>query len=786
MSSIISNLADQNPVRPRKRRRPAQSCVECRRRKIKCDRGDPCEQCTQSKSSTCTYSRYAVGSESNERDLSRRSSKDRSSAKHHERLEASYLSPASLPSPAQGSDTLRGGTSNATTNQFASPGPSPRTAPIVEAFDSSENTGPPGSQHLPAVAPPGSSVEDLLNRVHTLEKRLSEATGKPVDAPKWPAVPIESRQHMPCTLSKTRIFGQSHWMSSLDVEQFEKICSLARKTDTGETRSSKQKDVLAGSEVHRLIEKCKTLVKVAKASQSPPWPILPDFKELVPARDVADHLVHLYFRTHESTYRILHRPSFYSEYARYWESPRDASTGFVVKLLLVMAIGACFYEGPEDQPRMRDEARQWICMAHSWISTPYEKIRLHLTGLQIHCLLLIARQTNSVGGKWQWASAGSLLRDAMQMGFHRDPRNYPKMSALHAEIRKRLWATVLELTVQTSLDAGMPPLISLQDFDTEPPSNINDDEVDDTTKTAPVSKPSTVFTETSLQLILSKSLRARLEIVQAMNGFRAEPSYDHILSLSAEVTRTYREYAPVLFPPSSLDLAHAPSAFHRNLLDLLIQRFILGLHRPFANKASKDPRFYFSRKICLESALTISSPEADPDFSRMMVVGGGPYREIIIRTGVSLFLELVTQLEEDSSPVTLQRSRQAREPLHAALRTWEALTRKRVENGENNVKGHCFMSMAMGQIDAMENNTNVMQGISEAAQRSTAVCYELLKARVGSAHTTPADSGGQRPHEANEDGSLGGAETQGYGIDLLLDGTFDLEIPDSWLFPGWE
>ena len=42
-------------VPPRKRRRPALSCVECRRRKIKCDRRTPCNHCVQLKITTCTY-----------------------------------------------------------------------------------------------------------------------------------------------------------------------------------------------------------------------------------------------------------------------------------------------------------------------------------------------------------------------------------------------------------------------------------------------------------------------------------------------------------------------------------------------------------------------------------------------------------------------------------------------------------------------------------------------------------------------------------------------------------
>lgn len=45
-----------SPLPVRKRRRPAYSCTECRRRKVRCDRAMPCGQCTAQKvASLCAY-----------------------------------------------------------------------------------------------------------------------------------------------------------------------------------------------------------------------------------------------------------------------------------------------------------------------------------------------------------------------------------------------------------------------------------------------------------------------------------------------------------------------------------------------------------------------------------------------------------------------------------------------------------------------------------------------------------------------------------------------------------
>jgi hypothetical protein len=40
---------------PQRRRRPALACLQCRRRKVKCDQNKPCNQCQRSKDGICTY-----------------------------------------------------------------------------------------------------------------------------------------------------------------------------------------------------------------------------------------------------------------------------------------------------------------------------------------------------------------------------------------------------------------------------------------------------------------------------------------------------------------------------------------------------------------------------------------------------------------------------------------------------------------------------------------------------------------------------------------------------------
>jgi len=410
---------------------------------------------------------------------------------------------------------------------------------------------------------------------------------------------------------------------------------------------SKHENDGAANEVKMLLEKCKNLARKAKAERPHMWHTNPDFRDYVPERALADKLIDHYFRTMESTHRILHIPHFKLEYEQYWVNPLSTPTTSVVKILLVMAIGACFHQ-EEDHMTVRAMAQQWVYSAQSWVGAPFEKSRLNLSGLQVQCLLLLARQTNGVGGDVIWIGAGALLRTAFQMGFHRDPNNFSKMSIMHKEMRRRLWATVLELCVQTSLDSGMPPLITTLDYDTAPPSNIDDCDFSEVTTVQPASKPESMFAQASIQIQLFKTLGTRIRISQLINNFRIDPSYEEILSLGAEIGNSIKE-ATTLLSSYPAHLPH-PTILQRNLLNLVLRRFMLALHRPSALKFSQDSKYYFSRKVCLDTAVTIlslsgfesgvviESGKMD-DFTRLKVACGGFYKEIFMAAGVILACE---------------------------------------------------------------------------------------------------------------------------------------------------
>jgi hypothetical protein len=78
-----------------------------------------------------------------------------------------------------------------------------------------------------------------------------------------------------------------------------------------------------------------------------------------------------------------------------------------------MAIAAPLHGDAQAYNDLAAKARTWIhvAQAQGWLSAPFEKDRLKLDGIQIHCLLLLARQVNRVGADLAWIPASSFHMD---------------------------------------------------------------------------------------------------------------------------------------------------------------------------------------------------------------------------------------------------------------------------------------------------------------------------------------------------------------------------------------
>lgn len=446
---------------------------------------------------------------------------------------------------------------------------------------------------------------------------------------------------------------------------------------------------------------------------------------------------------------------------------------------------------------MRKLAMRWVYEARLWLLQASEKAQLDLSGLQIMCLVHLARDACGIGADLVWASAGTLMRMALYTGLHRDPDHFPKMSLLIAETRRRLWATIMEILVLSSMESGGPPLVAMQDFDTKPPGNFNDQDLGDTDSGSPPSpRPVTTFTETSVQLALFNSLKVRLEICHYLNEFRSVPSYDKTLTLNSDLTSASRSFDALLRVYQSQQ--PGLSSFQLSITEHIIQRYFLALHLPWLSLGKSDPRYYFSRKLCIEVALgnqkkamahgildADRGPELD-DFGRLLICASSGYRYIGTQCLLVLISELIWELEEhraalcslDTSVPDLTLTTAMPKPASTpgmgfdlpgsqsseildVIRHSSSWTRARMKAGETNVKAYLFGAVMLAEAKGLlqgKTDTELAAIVQNTASDAAKESFEILKglhaAEVGDeTGTTGAVVSGSNPRSTGQDGT---------------------------------
>jgi hypothetical protein len=483
--------------------------------------------------------------------------------------------------------------------------------------------------------------------------------------------------------------------------------------------------------------------------------------DFIPPRDTAVQLVDAYFRTFECVYRVIHRPSFWQSFNSFWENRTGVDPVFLVQLQLCMAIGTRFQK---DAAALKSSATQWISEARIWMATSEESQVNSFSGLQNMCLLHLARETCGVGNELSWIEAGSLLRTAMFLGLHRDPENEPGISVFWVEMRRRIWATVMEIVLQSSLNAGAPPFMTLNDFDTRPPSNYDDDQLAENVKGSPTPRPPNAFTQTTVQIALHRSLPVRLAIAQYVNQFGSSPTVDETIRLNTELTAACRTLSSTFQPfydPAGI-LPKRLSLFQLRMAEHMVHRFFLALNYPWLSTANNDSSCYFARKMCVETSLKLyraiatGSPAGESgtacqsdDFTRLSTCGYGAFRSVPTLAVLTLCLELLWQVQEERMFGQGEGGAAApRQELVEAIRYALSWTERRIRKGETNVKAYLLFSALFCQAQAAQRGDatpEVERLVLRTVEEDLHRCIALLKELSGQDYTSMArDRSGPR------------------------------------------
>ncbi|KAK4166218.1 fungal-specific transcription factor domain-containing protein [Cladorrhinum sp. PSN259] len=541
--SVSSSTALDNFAQPKsvKRPRPVKSCIECRKRKLKCDRSGPCSQCQKSRR-PCKYAdpqENGGGSDVSDGEPAERPGKR----------------PQHLPGMSDG-DYGR---------PFA----------LVNGF---------GHSRRNSIA-----IEELTARLEQLERLITERNSPTLSYRQHYSLAVRARPSngsLRCQASGLGLHGGQEVLNLFD--EADGLMRAMSRTDGFRDLffRLKRANQVIQEEHHMALQPMTVFVDSM-------MPIQKRMADILPDRQVCDRLIKLYFVFSEGYYRMVHIPSFQVEYTQYWLGG-TCNGGFLPRLLCMLCVAARF--GTESRGLGQDRSAgihvpTACALVRSWLNE-IRKIKIaDLTILQVELLLLHAQRTIGPYHQASWVQLGCVVRMAMTLELHRDPSELPSITPFQSEIRRRLWYTLLEMDLHISLIYNLPFSIREGEYTCRPPSNIDDTTLIPAAQHLPTPYPLDHPSSNRLQAYTSRTLPARLEAATLLFHLRDLDSYAPIITAGQKLESIISDVHAVFPRPP---LIFNPMDKHKEwrqriLLDVHARRPLLSLYRPFA-LGTPDPQ----------------------------------------------------------------------------------------------------------------------------------------------------------------------------------------------------
>lgn len=430
----------------------SRACDRCRRRRIKCDEGHPCQAC-QTASSPCTFEE--PGKRSHPHKSKRTATlEDRM---HHLETLIQAIPPSILSvnfSAAAMSSPLSTFASANHTFPSGVPPPSLHSYPL---------TNP--STHFTAQAPNGSRQESPNTAFHSMVAQNSFGQN---------GHGFEQLHEEPARISLSASYlyfdheGYTRWQ--------------------GETSGLPLLDLLL--ENHTLIKS-----ETDRASSDSPWGQQTRYATWFPDRtprrtdvnpemlwrlitssivpDLMDSLVQCYLCTSYYLLPFLHVPTFLADYGdpRKWGEPGFAA--FIVAI-------CCLASRHIDDPRVRSDPSEGVSAGTQWFEL-FGRLRTlpiadRPTLYTIQADLIAAVYAVGLG---KLSKAAALLSEAVTVsidaGLHRSAHTYDLFDPIEDEVRKRTFWCVYIWDKQLSAHFGRPPMIRVRECDVGEPTVIDDE-----------------------------------------------------------------------------------------------------------------------------------------------------------------------------------------------------------------------------------------------------------------------------------------------------------------------
>jgi len=449
---------------------------------------------------------------------------------------------------------------------------------------------------------------------------------------------------------------------------------------------------------------------------------------LLPRRPIAEKLVEHYFNTFERTHRLFHYPTFQEQLASFWEDGDLFGDDWLAQLFSLLALGChawepdpyhTEYDGTNIVNTCLDAAAN--ALQHvNYMAKPSLEI------MRAMCMMVVAKEAMpSVFGDSDdlWTLMGLVVRAAMMAGLHRDPKWFPSMPLLQTEQRKRIWNTILLLSVESAIESGMPLPILATHFDTTAPMNVDD--VDLLLHDCDlVSHSVDTYTDSSLQIHLAAAYPSVLAAVEPMNTLGEEMDIEKASEYDRAIRKVLSDASRVFESPAIPDGSTQKSiAMTQGLLiSTFLRRVLLALHQPHVKRSRNETSNSISHYTMLESSIALTTTyrhlheiPSDPACQASATWFADYFRQTFaIATGY-LALGLRCNAFSESAEMIPGKS-----PRHLA---WEHLLAARdillatSARSSHHLKLATAYVLIIGAMEAIETKTPILPAMTAAAER---------------------------------------------------------------------
>ncbi|KAH8727163.1 fungal-specific transcription factor domain-containing protein [Phaeosphaeriaceae sp. PMI808] len=430
--TVDNETQHAQPSRVRRRNRQITSCLECRRRKLKCDKGSPCINCTKN-SRLCVFIASGLNADARK--------------KLAEVKEKMGILEKSLEEGVTKTTHLK----HRRTSDMMTPNPLPGQQESHSDQEDDEDTK--------NVTQSGFAVEDA--------SYYDNGTYNDDDI-----------ADLGIAMGRVRITER---IGGLVRPRFSEELTIAlRGLPEGENLNSNPP---SAQNLHNWMAPSQSYIAPSSSFFFSPGVEKTSLMTFLPSKSLVDRLITHYWDAVHVIAMILHRPSFEKQYEKFWPhlsagvEPRASFQAVIFAALLASIISIPKHQvftlfGVDKQSlvdNFKHGTEAALARANFLRATKLET-------LQAFVMYLIPLCRNEVSHAHS-ALTGTAIRLAECMGLHRDPTGYSS-SPIEVHVRRLVWYQICFLDLRTCEASGPRPQIRHDDYDTRFPLNIDDGDLE--------------------------------------------------------------------------------------------------------------------------------------------------------------------------------------------------------------------------------------------------------------------------------------------------------------------